>query len=962
MLLAVTAINVAGMCPPAPAQYTFTPASCMSGSGCTKAHCSCGSELVTGLCDKSNTTTLAQCAATVAKLCDANPACHSFAMKSSCNLVDSREYQMFSWGTGSAVPNTDWIAYTKPHGLSPTGPSSRPDGADPELDCMIRRLALARASQILPRRGVEPVVFDALELGRFCNDTRPVGVLNSIRWPAGRSSQHHHDAAEFVVDPIPGRCRRNTSPFCSVHDALAAARRSTYPSTTTATACTKNIVLNDGIHYLNRTTMVLRPSDSGTCIVAAPGASPTLSGGTPYSVTWTADATQPGVLVASLEGLLPHGALPDQLFIAGRREIRAKMPNGDPETTGLHTEGTVSGSGYFTNKNAGEWGGASGGAKGRSAKTSESRTHPHCPKFSGTFGVARYNSTFSHWGATARPTKLTWDPSNGPNITAFANPSSAVIHAFHGSHWGGWMFRVLSQDFTNKTFTLDPLGGQQEARGDSTGAEWYIENARELLDAPREWYFDVHTSKLYYMPNSTAEYNAALGYREEEGGNADALTTIVIPSLKTLIKIEGTQAAPVKGITVQDITFTHSLTTYLDVYHVPSAGDWSIHRGAAVFVEGAENVTVEACKFTRLGGNAIMFADYVRDAAVVDSEFVWIGDSAVATLGTTRYSRTGDQTGNDIMDASDGEHPERVLFRGNLAHEIGVYGKQTSAFASNVASHETVVGNVLFNGPRAGVNWNGASGMHRCSSSLHHRSHLLPPHSLTLSILASLSDGMGGGNNISDNLMFNWVRETSDHGCFNSWDRVPFLTKDPATKGKITTDVLPTVMERNFMISNYASTWPIDHDDCSCYYHDTYNFLVYAGAKNYLGMSKISAHNVYVDVDLNGFKVCAVDDSPWTKGGEDADIYANNTCITGSGVLYHDSRCSTWDLKNTVDNSYGNSFLVNKLSNVGFPCPKGKKNLSFSEFQAKGFEKGSTVSARPPAKDIIIMGKKVLGM
>jgi hypothetical protein len=806
---------------------------------------------------------------------------------------------------------------------------------------MIRRLALARASQILPGRGAEPVVFDALELGRFCNDTRPKAAAH--RWPVGRSSQHHHDAAaaEFIVDPIPGRCRRDASPFCSVHDALAAARRSTAPTTTTA-ACTKSIVLNDGIHYLNGTTMVLRPSDSGTCIVAASGASPTLSGGTPYNVTWTADATQPGVLVASLAGLLPHGGgatTPDQLFIAGRREIRAKMPNGDPETTGLHTKGTVpstpgkypsvpgSGSGYFTDPNAGKWGKSSGGAKGSKVKTSKSRTHPHCPKFSGTFDVARYNSTFSHWGATARPTTLTWDPSDGPNITAFANPSSAVIHAFHGSHWGGWMFRVLSQDFDQKTFTLDPLGGQQEARGQSKGAEWYVENARELLDAPREWYFDAHTSKLYYMPNSTAEYDAALGYGEEEGGNeADALKTIVVPSLKTLIHVEGTQAAPVRGITLRDITVTHSLTTYLDAYHVPSAGDWSIHRGAAVFVEGAENVTVEACKFTRLGGNAIMFADYVRDAAVVDSEFVWIGDSAVATLGTTRYSRTGDQTGNDIMDASDGEHPERVLFQGNLVHEIGVYGKQTSAFASNVASHETVVGNVLFNGPRAGVNWN---------------------------------DGMGGGNNISDNLMFNWVRETSDHGCFNSWDRVPFLTKDPAT-GKITTDVLPTVMERNFMISNYASTWPIDHDDCSCYYHDTYNFLVYAGAKNYLGMSKVSAHNVYVDVDLNGHKVCALDDSTWTKGGKDADIYANNTCITGSGVLYHDSKCDVEDLKGTVDNSYGNSFLTNNLSHVGFPC--GKKELSFSEFQAKGFEKGSTVSARPPAKDIIAMGRKVLGM
>jgi hypothetical protein len=26
----------------------------------------------------------------------------------------------------------------------------------------------------------------------------------------------------------------------------------------------------------------------------------------------------------------------------------------------------------------------------------------------------------------------------------------------------------------------------------------------------------------------------------------------------------------------------------------------------------------------------------------------------------------------------------------------------------------------------------------------------------------------GGGNSITNNLMFNWVRETSDHGNFNS--------------------------------------------------------------------------------------------------------------------------------------------------------------------------------------------------
>ena len=52
--------------------------------------------------------------------------------------------------------------------------------------------------------------------------------------------------------------------------------------------------------------------------------------------------------------------------------------------------------------------------------------------------------------------------------------------------------------------------------------------------------------------------------------------------------------------------------------------------------------------------------------------------------------------------------------------------------------------NVMFNGPRAGINFN---------------------------------DGFGGGHFMENNLLFNWVRETKDHGPFNSWDRQPYLTE-----------------------------------------------------------------------------------------------------------------------------------------------------------------------------------------
>ena len=35
----------------------------------------------------------------------------------------------------------------------------------------------------------------------------------------------------------------------------------------------------------------------------------------------------------------------------------------------------------------------------------------------------------------------------------------------------------------------------------------------------------------------------------------------------------------------------------------------------------------------------------------------------------------------------------------------------------------------------------------------------------------NFNDGFGGGNEITENLLFNTCRESSDHGAFNSWDR-----------------------------------------------------------------------------------------------------------------------------------------------------------------------------------------------
>ena len=120
------------------------------------------------------------------------------------------------------------------------------------------------------------------------------------------------------------------------------------------------------------------------------------------------------------------------------------------------------------------------------------------------------------------------------------------------------------------------LSSFQEARGARYGAEWYVDNIFEELDSLGEWFYDEKTMMLYFAQNGTS--------LPEEG---------VAPILEELISIMGTQDQPVINITIANLTLAHSTTTYLSSYEVPSGGDWSVHRGGAVFIEGAENILVQ---------------------------------------------------------------------------------------------------------------------------------------------------------------------------------------------------------------------------------------------------------------------------------------------------------------------------------------------------------------------------------
>ena len=254
----------------------------------------------------------------------------------------------------------------------------------------------------------------------------------------------------------------------------------------------------------------------------------------------------------------------------------------------------------------------------------------------------------------------------------------------------------------------------------------------------------------------------------------------------------------------------------------------------------------------------------------------------------------------------------------------------------------------------------------------------------------------------------------------NTWGRVPFARPVGGGPAEARAEVVShgfamrpaaSRITRNMIICNWECTWPLDHDDGSQEYHDSFNFLLYGGAKNYMGRNKASTDNVYIDPDGKpsegawsaegmsgpaGGQACANNDGSRAVGHNATggasgynETFARNRCVMWSSNHTIYAFGQTGDGTSGPRGSSANETCVAKIfdftANNSFYAPDAQLTVQCTRLETQGGnarytlaewqalapandgegpkvrrDVGSTVSARPSAQAMIGWGKALL--
>ena len=402
-------------------------------------------------------------------------------------------------------------------------------------------------------------------------------------------------------------------------------------------------------------------------------------------------------------------------------------------------------------------------------------------------------------------------------IRKWENPVGGYIHSMHIGRWGSQHYLITGKVGDSVTFE----GGYQLIRNSPLHPELrFVENIKEELDSPGEWFLDTKEQILYYLPLpgevlETAEVEAA-----------------VLPHLFELRGESPEQC--LKNVTLSGFYLCRTLRTFMHPYESLMRSDWGIYRGGAVILENTEECIVSNCEFNELGGNGIFVSRYNFNDTIRSNHIHHTAASGICLVGDTTALRSGawgyyDFVPLDSMDRTPGPknnlYPRQCAVEDNLIHDVGTLEKQIAGIQIQIAAWLTIRHNTIYRSPRAGIN---------------------------------IGDGAFGGHLLEYNDVFETVLETSDHGSLNTWGRDRYWHPEYDVMNRqtqehpdlILLDALYTTVVRNNRF-RCDHGWDIDLDDGSSNYHIYNNLCLRGGIKLREGFFRKVENNILINSSLH---------------------------------------------------------------------------------------------------------------
>ena len=411
-------------------------------------------------------------------------------------------------------------------------------------------------------------------------------------------------------------------------------------------------------------------------------------------------------------------------------------------------------------------------------------------------------------------------PYNGFSADAFspqraahwADPAGGFIHAMHQHHWGGYHYLITGKQSDN---TVTYEGGWQNNRQMGMHSSYrYVENIFEELDAPGEWFHDRKTNVLYYFPAAGIDLKTC---------------TFEVAQLNHLVEFQGSREQPAQFIELVGLTFRHTARTFMDNERALAAKRLDRLSRRRRHFSGAEDCVIADCEFDQVGGNAVFVNNYNRRVVVrgqAHSRAAPVASRlsatplrfAIRSSSTTRHSPTPRSIQTPGPKGKD--FPSECVVEDSLIHDVGVVEKQAAGVQISMSSGITVRHCSIYDVGRAGIN---------------------------------ISEGTFGGHLIEFCDVFDTVRETGDHGSFNSWGRDRFWNLKGAPADEL--PKLASLDAKRSIIRNSRwrcdRGWDVDLDDGSSNYEIYNNLFLHGGLKLREGFHRHVYNNIAVNNSLH---------------------------------------------------------------------------------------------------------------